>query len=205
MSDINDNDALRRIYVPAKGRAVEKQIDYLDVHCRNFIELSPFLVLSSHGSDGRSDASPRGGPAGFVKVLDDKRLAFGDSPGNNRLDSLTNTLTNPQVGLLFLIPGVNETLRVNGIAHSTDDAQLREAMNVERKLPATVMVVQVQEAYLHCAKALMRSKIWAASSQVERSVLPSMGQMIKEQSNDRSDTPVEAQTVMEERYKDMLY
>lgn len=204
MTDIHDASALRTVYKQPVGRAVQKQLDHLDVHCRRFIELSPFVVVASNGADGRSDASPRGGPPGFVKVLDDKRLAFGDSPGNNRLDTLSNLTAHPQVGLLFLIPGVNETLRVNGAAHTTTDAALREAMSVERKLPASVMVVDVHEAYLHCAKSLMRSKLWDVDVQVARSALPTMNEMIRDQTGS-SEAQIEGQEAMEARYRQVLY
>ena len=204
MTELDSTGALRTVYKQPAGRAVQKQLDYLDAHCRRFIELSPFVVLASNGADGRSDASPRGGPAGFVKVLDDHRLAFGDSPGNNRLDTLSNITAHPQIGLLFLIPGVDETLRVNGTARSTTDAALREVMSVERKPPASVMVVDVHEAYLHCAKALMRSKLWAVETQLERSALPTMNQMIKDQTNS-ADGHLESQEAMQARYKEILY
>lgn len=204
MTDIHDASALRTVYKQPAGRALQKQLDYLDVHCRRFIELSPFVVVASNGGDGRSDASPRGGPPGFVKVLGDRRLAFGDSPGNNRLDTLSNLTVHPQVGLLFLIPGVNETLRVNGAAHTTTDAALREVMSVERKLPASVMVVDVHEAYLHCAKSLMRSKLWDVDAQVARSALPTMNEMIRDQTGS-SETQLEGQEAMEARYRQVLY
>lgn len=204
MTEFNDSNALRTVYKQPAGRAVHKQLGHLDVHCRRFIELSPFVVLASNGADGRSDASPRGGPPGFVKVLDDKRLAFGDSPGNNRLDTLSNIVAHPQIGLLFLIPGVNETLRVNGAVRVTSDAQLCEAMSVERKRPASVMVVDVHEAYLHCAKALMRSKLWDEDTKIVRTALPTMNQMIKDQTGG-SEEHIESQEAMEARYKEMLY
>ncbi|MFT5172255.1 MAG: PPOX class probable FMN-dependent enzyme [Gammaproteobacteria bacterium] len=204
MTDIDDASALRNVYKQPAERAVKKQLDHLDIHCRRFIELSPFVVLASNGADGRSDASPRGGPAGFVKVLDDNRLALGDSPGNNRLDTLSNIAAHPQIGLLFLIPGVDETLRVNGTARSTTDAVLLDALSIERKPPASVMVVDVHEAYLHCAKALMRSKLWDVETHIERGALPTMNQMIKDQTNS-AETHLESQQVMQARYKEILY
>lgn len=204
MSGIHDVDGLRDVYRPPGERAVKKQLDHLDVHCKRFVEHSPFFVLASSGADGRSDASPRGGPPGFVKVLDDNRLAFGDSPGNNRLDSLTNITAHPEVGLLFLIPGFNETLRVNGTAQSTTDEELCEALRVERKRPASVMVVQVHEAYLHCAKSLMRSKLWDSDAQLERTTLPTMNEMIKDQTGNRGSS-LESQEAMEARYAKELY
>ena len=204
MTEIKDTSSLRTVYKQPAERAVKKQLDHLDMHCRRFIELSPFVVLASNGVDGRSDASPRGGPAGFVKVLNDRQLAFGDSPGNNRLDTLSNIVAHPQIGLLFFVPGVNETLRVNGAASTTTDVALREAMSVERRPPASVMVVDVHEAYLHCAKALMRSKLWEADTRVVRTAPPTMNQMIKDQTGN-GDAQLESQEAMEARYKEMLY
>jgi PPOX class probable FMN-dependent enzyme len=139
-----------------------------------------------------------------VKVLGDNQLAFGDSPGKNRLDTLSNITTHPQVGLLFMIPGVDETLHVNGTARSTTDAALREAMSIERRAPASVMVVDVHEASLHCAKALMRSKLWDTESQIERASLPTMSQMIKDQTK-LAEMSVENQETTQARLKEILY
>lgn len=202
MAKIETEAALREIYRPAAGRAVDKQLDRLEANCRRFIELSPFLVISSQG-DGLGDISPKGDTPGFVQVLDDKTIAIPDRPGNNRLDTFNNLLSNPAVGLLFLIPGVDETLRINGTAEIRDDDDLRERFAVNGKLPATVILVTVEEAYLHCAKALMRSRLWDPNAQVDRSVLPSMGQMIKDQIG-HNEAP-EDQDVMVERYRKVLY
>ena len=149
------------------------------------------------------DVAPRGDQPGFVAVPDANTVLIPDRPGNNRLDNYSNILENPKVSLVFLVPGVNETLRINGIAEIRDDADLLEMFSVGGKLPVTVLKVTVHEAYLHCAKALMRSKLWAPEARVERSVLPSMGQMIKDQTN--AEGPVESQTVMEARYEKVLY
>jgi hypothetical protein len=202
MARIETEAALREIYKPAAGRAVEKQLTRLEKHCRRFIELSPFLVISSQG-DGLGDISPKGDAPGFVQVLDDKTIAIPDRPGNNRLDTFTNLLSNPAVGLLFLIPGVDETLRINGTAEIHDDDDLRERFAVNGKLPATVILVTVEEAYLHCAKALMRSRLWDPDAQVDRSELPSMGRMLKDQIG-HNEAP-EDQDVMVERYRKVLY
>lgn len=181
MAEINSVEALGTLYREPGEKSLRKQLDRLDHHCRRFVALSPFLVIASTDADGRVDASPRGGDPGFVKVLDDRTVLIPDSPGNNRLDSLQNLLSRPGLGLLFMIPGVDETLRINGMASlRTDDALLAICSN-ERRRPPLVIAVEVKEAYLHCAKALMRSKLWDAGAKQERSVLPTMGQMLKDQ------------------------
>jgi len=203
MPRIETLDALRRIYREPIGRAVVKAIPRLDRHCRRFIELSPFLVIASGDGKGAMDASPRGEEPGFVQALDDRTLAIPDRPGNNRLDTFANILVNPAVGLIFFIPGVEETLRINGTAEIRDDEALVACFEVGGKRPATVLVVRLGEAYLHCAKALMRSRLWSDDVRVDRSILPSMGQMLKDQIG-LSEEP-ETQEVMRERYSDQLY
>jgi PPOX class probable FMN-dependent enzyme len=156
------------------------------------------VVLASAASSLALDASPRGGAAGFVKVLDADTLLIPDAPGNNRLDTLENILQTGQVGLLFLVPGVDETLRVNGLAVlSTDAGDLNLCMD-EKRSPKLVIRVRVQAAYLHCGKALMRSALWDASRHAQRSVMPSMGEMMKDQIG--GDIPAETQEQMLLRY-----
>ncbi len=178
---IDTLEQLRSLYAAPKERAVKKQLSALDRHCQHFIGLSPFVVLASLGLDGNLDASPRGGAPGFVKVLDATQLLIPDSPGNNRLDTLENIIHTGRLGLLFVIPGVEETLRVNGTAHlSVDPADIAQC-TTEVRAPKLVVRVEVAQAYLHCAKAFMRSKLWELSSQVERACLPTMVEMINEQ------------------------
>jgi len=155
-------------------------------------------VMSTTGAPLAMDASPRGGPPGFVRVADDGTLLIPDDPGNNRLDSLENIVATGRVGLLFLIPGIDETLRVNGTADLSDDPKLLEFAREQRRLPKLVIRVRVEEAYLHCAKALMRSRLWAPETQVARSELPTMGRMIRDQSG-MEDVP-ETQEQMIARY-----
>ncbi len=174
-------EQLRTLYATPKERAVKKQLAALDRHCKHYISLSPFVVLSSMGGDKVLDASPRGGPPGFVKIIDDNTLLIPDSPGNNRLDTLENIIHTGRLGLLFLIPGVDETLRVNGAAElSVAPADIAQC-TTEVRAPKLVIRVKVQQAYLHCAKAFMRSKLWDSTSQIERSQLPTMVDMINEQ------------------------
>jgi hypothetical protein len=179
--DILSRDELRSLYAEPQPRAVKKEIPALDRHCRDFIALSPFVVLATADAVGRMDASPRGGTPGFVKVDATGALLIPDAPGNNRLDSLENILATGQAGLLFLIPGFDETLRVNGRAALSRHAAAIALCTDERRTPKLVIRVTVQAAYLHCAKAFMRSRLWQADAQVERSRLPTTGQMISEQ------------------------
>lgn len=189
---------LRSLYAQPGERARHKELKALDRHCRAFIALSPFVVLSTCDDRLELDASPRGGDPGFVKVTGDGVLLIPDSPGNNRLDSLQNIVATGKVGLLFMIPGVDETLRVNGDAVlSTDDEDIRHC-TTERRSPKVVIRVAVTAAYLHCAKAFMRSRLWHPSAQVERTALPTMGEMLKEQT--RLDFEPETREEMERRY-----
>lgn len=190
---------LRSLYAEPTQRARLKQLDALDKHCKAFIALSPFVVLATSDSAGRVDATPRGGAPGFVVVPDDHTLLLGDAPGNNRLDALQNLLENPQAGLLFMIPGVDETLRVNGrVELSTDPADVA-ACSDEGRAPKLVLRMQVQEAFLHCAKAFMRSRLWQEQARVPRECLPTMNQMIHEQAG--LGEPTETQAQMLERYR----
>lgn len=196
---IRDRESLRERYPEPGARAVAKELRALDEHCRRFIELSPFVVLATAGADGGMDASPRGGPPGFVRVVDDTTLHLPDAPGNNRLDSLTNIAETGRVGMLFLIPGVDETLRVNGTAVLRGDDEVLDAFARADRRPRAVVEVAVETAFLHCAKALMRSKLWSPESLVERSALPTMGQMINDQIG--STEPPEPQDAMVARYQ----
>jgi hypothetical protein len=198
---IDNTTSLRQKYPEPKERARKKQLDYLDRHCSRFITLSPFVVIAS-GSDGRLDASPRGGAPGFVRILDKNTLLIPDAPGNNRLDTLTNIVASGSVGLLFLVPGVDESLRVNGRARLTDEPELMRHFSAETRQPRLLIAVDVEEAYLHCAKALMRARLWNAESRIERATLPTMGEMIKEQIG--SPEPAESQADMLARYANDL-
>jgi PPOX class probable FMN-dependent enzyme len=202
MSTVIDSKvALRRVYRNPNPRSVKKEIRLLDRHCLKFVELSPLCVLATSGAGG-GDVSPRGGPAGFVKVLDPWTLVLPDFPGNNRLDTLENILENDRVGMLFFVPGMDETLRVNGRALIDTDPELRELGIVDGKLPIAVIRIKVEQAYLHCGKALMRSDFWNSENHIDRTTLPSIGEMIRDQIN--WDT-AETQTEMLVRYKETLY
>lgn len=200
---ITGEDQLRQLYAMPAERALRKQQAALDAHCQRFIALSPLCVLATGGAAGAlMDASPRGGAPGFVHVHDAQTLWIPDAGGNNRLDSLSNLLHDPRIGLVFMVPGVNETLRINGTARLRDEPAWTGHFAGAHFTPKLVIEVQVCEAYLHCAKALMRSRLWQAEAQVERSVLPSMNQMIHAQIG--LDTPPESQAAMEQRYQQQI-
>jgi len=203
MTKISSQDDLRRLYKLPKGRPVDKQLDHIDPHGRRFIELSPFIVIASSDSGGRADTSPRGEEPGFVHVIDAHTVAIPDRPGNNRLDTMENILENPEIGLIFLIPGVNETFRVNGTAEIRDDDELRASFEVNGKRPATVLVVHVRETFLHCAKALMRARLWQEDAKHAARPIPTMGEMVRDQIG--SPEPPENDEDMIRRYRKILY
>ena len=203
MTKISNQDDLRRLYKVAKSRSLDKQLDHIDTHDRRFIELSPFVIIASSDAQGRNDASPRGEAPGFVHVIDAHTLAIPDRLGNNRLDSMENILENPEIGLIFLIPGVNETLRINGTAEIHDDDDLSARFEVNGKRPATVIIVDVRETFLHCAKALMRSRLWQDDAIHTDRPIPSMGEMLREQSG--APAPPESDEDMIRRYQKELY
>ena len=203
MARITSLAALRERYGAPHERAVLKETDRLHRHHVRFVELSPFFAISSIGPDGRGDVSPRGEKPGFVHVLDDVTLAIPDRPGNNRIDTLGNIIGNPNVGLMFMVPGVNEILRVNGEAELRDDADLMARFVVNGKPPRLVIVVKVAQAYLHCAKALMRSALWDERAKNPRSVLPSMGEMLRDQIGPQIELESEEAAVA--RYRTQLY
>lgn len=196
---IDTVEELRTLYPAPKERAIKKQLSLLDEHCQKFIQLSPFAVLASCNAEKTMDASPRGGAPGFIKVPDHRTLLIPDSPGNNRLDTLENIIGSGMIGLIFFIPGIDETLRVNGTAHLSCAEEKIQIFSNEKRLPKLVIEVMVTEAYLHCAKALMRSALWESASQVDRSLLPTMGKIITEQT--RIEVPCETQEEMVARYK----
>jgi PPOX class probable FMN-dependent enzyme len=176
-------DALYGEPVPA---AKLKEIDYISDHYRQFIEASPFVILATCGPEGL-DCSPRGDPKGFVRVIDRHTLAIPDRRGNNRVDSLRNIVRDPRVALLFLIPGIGETMRVNGRAVLSTDRALRESFAMEGKVPACVIVVTAERVYPQCQKALVRSKLWDPAMRMPRSALPTVGEMLQALSENTFD------------------
>ena len=176
-------DDLDRLYPTPTPRALGKAIDHIDPHAARFLSLSPFCVFASVGADGTVDASPRGGPPGFCRMAGPKRLLMPDRPGNNRLDSYRNIASGSgEVGMIFFIPGIDDALRLNGTAELTDDPDLLASMIEFGKPPRAVVEIAVREVYLHCPKAMMRARLWAEDAKVARETLPSLSQMIRDQS-----------------------
>lgn len=202
---VKNEDELRQVLGHPNELSLGKEIHALDEHCRNFIARSPFLLIGTANADGKGDVSPKGDPAGFVQVLDDHTLVIPDRPGNRRADSLVNLLENPQVGLLFMVPGVEETLRINGTATIVRDEELLGRMTVQGKQPLLGIVVEVREAFLHCAKAFKRSHLWDAESQITRSELPSLAEMVLDHTNDQSCTLEELEEHIEVANRTTMY
>jgi PPOX class probable FMN-dependent enzyme len=200
---IRTQDELRDEFGAVNPLADKKVLNHLDRFCRQFIALSPFLILASGDGEGRADASPRGDAPGFVAVLDDRTLLIPDRVGNKRVDSFGNILQTPGVGLIFLVPGINETLRVNGRASLTRDAVLLTPLAAQGRVPTVGLFVEVDEAFFHCGKALIRSKLWDASTQIERSRFPTLGRIIAEQTEAVSVDV--AEKAMDEAYRTRLY
>lgn len=199
---IENHQQLRELYGFPSGRAKDKQLAALERHSKHFLRRSPLVVLSTISAEGKLDCSPRGGGPGFVKVIDDQTIVIPDFCGNNRLDSLSNILDFPQVGCLFLIPGVDESLRLNGRAILTTEAQFLEPFQSEKNPPKCVIKIEVVELFMHCAKALMRSQLWSESAKIDRDSFPTMGQILNDQLGEVSMP--ESQQAMLERYKDQL-
>ena len=199
---ITDEAELRALYGEMHPRAAKKIIDRLDEHCLAFIAASPFMLIAT--SDGsRLDISPRGDPAGSVVVEDDRHILVADRPGNNRVDGLLNILKHPWVGTIFLIPGVRETLRVNGRATIHADSELLERCRMSGRLPITVLRLEVEEVFLHCAKALLRSRLWEPATWPESRPVPTMSDMLRD--HVREDIAHESDEAMVKRYATMLY
>jgi PPOX class probable FMN-dependent enzyme len=196
-------DDLRAHFGQVSPLAEKKVLNYLDKFCRDFIALSPFLVLASSDGKGNADASPRGDGPGFVAVLDDKTLLIPDRRGNNRVDTFGNIMASPGVGLIFMVPGINETLRVNGKAEVSQDPALLTPLAVQNVTPVIGLKVTVEECYFHCGKALMRSKLWNPAAQVERHSFPTLGRIISEQT--AAVSVDDAEKTMEEAYRTRLY
>ena len=201
MNDVTSAD-LAAIYPKPTPRVIAKARPSIDVHAKNFITMSPFCVLATSGSDGSVDASPRGGGPGFVHVEGPNLLLMPDRAGNNRIDSFKNIIEGSGLlQLIFFVPGIDETLRVGGRGAVTTDPKLLDAMVEFGRPPRAVLRIEVREAYFHCGKALMRSKLWSKEAQVTRASFPSISEVIHDQTT--LGEP-ETQAVVEARYKTQL-
>lgn len=200
---ITSVEQLEALYGRASGPAVAKEIDYISSGYRKLIEAAPFVAIATGGPEGL-DCSPKGDAPGFVHILDERTLALPDRPGNNRIDGFRNILRNPHIALLFLIPGVGETLRVNGRAEISIDPALMASFAVNGKLPRSVLVVHIETIFFHCSKAIVRSRLWDEATKIDRKSLPSTGTIIAEVSQGKLGGE-EYDRAAPERIKAQLY
>ena len=197
--------ALVAAYPPVSVTAQVKDIGRLDPHLARFIAMAPICFVSTADAAGRQDVTPRGDPPGAFKVLDEHTLALADRPGNNRLDTLKNLLENPEIALIFLLPGMNETVRVAGTAQLSTDPELLESMAVQGKLPKCAIVVAVRQAYLHCAKALLRSRLWTGEYAQPPGTFPSIGRMVGDQIGLSEEEKLQREKMIEHNYQHGLW
>lgn len=204
---IADAAALTHLFEPTHALALQKCQPRLGPHAQDFIRRSPFLCIGTQDREGRADVSPRGDPPGFVRILDECTLAVPDRPGNNRLDSLINLLSNPSVGLLFMVPGFNETLRVNGHATLVTEPGLLSSLSIEGRAPRLAIVVSVTEVFLHCAKAFRRSQLWDVDRHQPRSSMPSLVKMILDDTTGapEADEMRRLDEALEDAYRKTMY
>jgi PPOX class probable FMN-dependent enzyme len=202
MGKIDDSQTLAELYPAAGARALAKEVAEIDRHCARFIELSPFCVFGSSSTDSQPDLSPRGGAPGFARVRDPHTILIPDRPGNNRLDSLKHFADNPSIALLFLIPGIDETLRVYGTVEIVSGAEFQGQFASNDKEPRTVLKIKVKRAFFQCAKALMRAQLWKEEAKVDRSSLPPLSEIIKDQIKvlELANAPIESREAMLRRY-----
>jgi uncharacterized protein len=202
---VTTEQELREIIGTPIPRVLQKDRPFVDAHCRAFIERSPFLLMATSDRNGRCDVSPKGDAPGFVLVLNERRIVIPDRPGNKRLDGMTNLIANPHVGLIFLLPGRNETLRINGRATITRDSALLRRFEVQGKTPLLAIVVDVEQCYLHCGKAFLRSQLWAHEQWPARDALPSMACILFDQLKPEGITREQLEHDIEEGYRTRLY
>lgn len=196
---LSDDAALRRVYSAPAQSNLDKEVGFLDRHCRDFIAHSPFAVLGTTDGSGRVDTSPKGGPPGFASVLDDRRLAIPDMNGNNRIDSMRNIVRCPSVSLLFLIPGIGETLRVVGRAAVSTDPSVLERCHIDTLVPNVAVVVEVTTAYIHCAKALRRSGLWDPARWPDTDDMATPACIFRDHMR-LTESPAEVQEFLDEAY-----
>jgi uncharacterized protein len=205
---ISDEQSLRSLFSATHPLAAQKCLNSLDRHAQDFITRSPFICIGTQNPDGKADVSPRGDPVGFVKILDQHTLAIPDRPGNNRLDSLANIVANPSVGILFIIPGFDDTLRVNGRASLVTDPHILGGMSVDGRIPKLAILVKVGEVFMHCAKAFRRSHLWDPQHFQDRSEMPSLARIVLDQTTGAPADAVEMRKIddeLEDDYKKTMY
>lgn len=200
---VRSETQLRALFPEPTPHSYAKEIHGLDGHCRELIAASPMAFLATAGADGRCDVSPRGGPPGWARVLDERRLLLPEGRGNNRLDSLANLLTNPRIGLLFVIPGRNETLRVNGRATLTTDPELLELVPLRERVPPLAIGVDAEEVFTHCGKAFIRSELWDPETWPGRDALPSPAEVLRAHTG--TATVEETQARLDDSYTQRLW
>ncbi|MEM9105149.1 MAG: MSMEG_1061 family FMN-dependent PPOX-type flavoprotein [Pseudomonadota bacterium] len=194
-------ERLRELYDDARPAAIQKVIDHVDIHVRQFLEACPYAILAT--TNGASmDISPKGDPKGFIAVEDEHHIILPDRPGNNRLDGMLNILAHPQVALLLIIPNVRETLRINGIATIVDDEETCAAHALNGRVPKTVLRIRVQEVMTHCGKAAMRSGLWDPSSWPTERPVANQSEMLRDHT--QTDMEILSETEIERRYREML-
>jgi len=205
---VKDERSLRSLFHETHPLAAQKSLTALDKHAQAFIRRSPFICIGTQNVDGKADVSPRGDPVGFVEILDQHTLAIPDRPGNNRLDTLTNILANPSVGVLFIVPGFDDTLRVNGQASLVTDPGILERMSVDNRVPKIAILIKVSEVFLHCAKAFRRSQLWNPDHFQDRGEMPSLAKIILDQTTGAPEDEGEMRRIddeLEDDYQKTMY
>lgn len=201
---VTNRAKLTEIIGEPKPDIANKEMPSLDAHCRHFISLCPFLCISTADAAGNQDVSPRGDPPGFVRVLDDRTILIPDRKGNRRVDTMRNILENPHVGLLLMLPGVEEIVRINGKATLTEDPSLLADSAVNGSVPALGIIVQIEDVFFHCAKAVIRSKLWDPETPIQRSQFPTYGEIVRDQRAPDGD-PADINAELQNDYKSRLY
>jgi uncharacterized protein len=201
---VSDTAKLVQIIGQPKPEIATKEMPALDAHCRHFISLCPFLCISTADAAGNQDVSPRGDPPGFVRVLDDRTILIPDRKGNRRVDTMRNILENPNVGLLLMLPGVEEVVRINGKATLTDDPALLAGSAVNGSTPALGIIVKIDDVFFHCAKAVIRSKLWDPETPIQRTEFPTFGEIVRDQRAPDGD-PAEIDARLQSDYRTSLY
>ncbi|NDI34096.1 MSMEG_1061 family FMN-dependent PPOX-type flavoprotein [Chengkuizengella sediminis] len=202
---VTTEEEIREMLGYPSERAIKKVISKLDSHCRHYLSLSPFALLSSSNANGICDVSPRGDAPGFVHIIDDKHIIIPERQGNKRIDSITNILSNPHVGLIFLIPGLKETLRINGKACVIKDQEILQQMAVNERVPLLGIGIQIEECFVQCAKALIRSQLWDQDTWADKESLPSIPHMMAAHVNDSNLTSKKMEESLQESYTKRLY